>query len=232
MNKWGFVNLGHNGNHDLWVKLYNISRAFKTVITAVLTVKSSLNPHRLEFHVQGKWLMMSTFKRTARMRVGGRGYGGPSRIRRRATGRTPGGAAASTPFGATAGATQEKPKDPAIDPEDPDQDPNDGDAPPSDDDEDDDEAGPVVITTHRWFDYPLPVPRMLRETLEMLHYDQPWITYVGTRCRHPVLHDDWDMIVEISIQDEFGSRRDIHVRHAPTRRNSYEAAISDATREA
>ncbi|WVZ63787.1 hypothetical protein U9M48_013392 [Paspalum notatum var. saurae] len=73
---------------------------------------------------------------------------------------------------------------------------------------------------------------MLRETLEMLHYDQPWITYVGTRYRHPVLHDDWDMTVEISIQDEFGSRRDIHVRYAPTHRNSYEAAISDAAREA
>ncbi|WVZ50701.1 hypothetical protein U9M48_001933 [Paspalum notatum var. saurae] len=73
---------------------------------------------------------------------------------------------------------------------------------------------------------------MLRETLEMLHYDQPWITYVGTRYHHPILHDDWYMIVEISIQDEFGSRRDIHVRHAPTRRNSYEAAISDAAREA
>ncbi|WVZ53485.1 hypothetical protein U9M48_004416 [Paspalum notatum var. saurae] len=80
---------------------------------------------------------------------------------------------------------QEEPEDPAIDPEDSDQDPNDGDAPPSDDDEDDNEAGPVVITTHRWFDYPLSVPRMLRETLEMLYYDQPWITYVGTRYRHP-----------------------------------------------
>ncbi|WVZ76958.1 hypothetical protein U9M48_024866 [Paspalum notatum var. saurae] len=110
----------------------------------------------------------------------------------------------------------------------PEQDPDDGNAPPSDDDEDDDEAGPVVTTTHRWFDYPLPVPRMLRETLEMLHYDQFWTTYVGTRYRHPVLPDDWDMTVEISIPDEFGSRRNIHVRHAPTRRNSHEAAISDA----
>ncbi|WVZ75873.1 hypothetical protein U9M48_023895 [Paspalum notatum var. saurae] len=73
---------------------------------------------------------------------------------------------------------------------------------------------------------------MLRETLEMLHYDQLWITYVGTRYRHPVLHDDWDMTVEISIQDEFRSCRDIYVRHAPTRCNSYEAAISDAAREA
>ncbi|WVZ53892.1 hypothetical protein U9M48_004779 [Paspalum notatum var. saurae] len=73
---------------------------------------------------------------------------------------------------------------------------------------------------------------MLRETLGMLHYDQPWITYVRTRYCHPVLHDDWDMTVEISIQDDFGSRRDIHVRHAPTRRKSYEAAISDAAREA
>ncbi|WVZ88940.1 hypothetical protein U9M48_035407 [Paspalum notatum var. saurae] len=58
---------------------------------------------------------------------------------------------------------------------------------------------------------------MLRETLEMLHYDQPWITYVGTRYRHPVLHDDWDMTVEISILDEFGSHRNVYVRHAPTR---------------
>ncbi|WVZ57930.1 hypothetical protein U9M48_008258 [Paspalum notatum var. saurae] len=52
MNKWGFANLGHNGNHDLWVKLYNLSRVFKTDISAVLTVKSGLDPHRLEFHVQ------------------------------------------------------------------------------------------------------------------------------------------------------------------------------------
>ena len=49
MNKWGFANLGHNGNHDLWVKLYNLSRVFKTDISAVLTVKSGLDPHRLEF---------------------------------------------------------------------------------------------------------------------------------------------------------------------------------------
>ncbi|WVZ49868.1 hypothetical protein U9M48_001191 [Paspalum notatum var. saurae] len=66
----------------------------------------------------------------------------------------------------------------------------------------------------------------------MLHYDRPWITYVGTRYRHPILPDDWDMTVEISIPDEFGSRQNIHVRHAPTRRNSHEAAISDAAREA
>jgi len=58
MNKWGFANLGHNGNHDLWVKLYNLSRVFKTDISAVLTVKSGLDPHRLEFHVQSKWLMV------------------------------------------------------------------------------------------------------------------------------------------------------------------------------
>ncbi|WVZ75715.1 hypothetical protein U9M48_023750 [Paspalum notatum var. saurae] len=66
----------------------------------------------------------------------------------------------------------------------------------------------------------------------MLHYDQFWITYVGTRYRHPVLPDDWDMTVEISIPDEFGSRRNIHVRHAPTRRNGHEAAIGDAAGEA
>ncbi|WVZ95256.1 hypothetical protein U9M48_041047 [Paspalum notatum var. saurae] len=53
-----FANLGHNGNHDLWVKLYNLSRVFKTDISAVLTVKSGLDPHRLEFHVQSKWLMV------------------------------------------------------------------------------------------------------------------------------------------------------------------------------
>ncbi|WVZ80114.1 hypothetical protein U9M48_027617 [Paspalum notatum var. saurae] len=212
---------------------------------------------------------MSTFKRTARMCVGGRGYGGPNRIRLPTP--TPlspqpqewvdlteseeedpeelvpdlsedeqGEEQQEEPLVVQppvlpSAPSQEKPQeeleDPAVDPEDLDQDLDDGDAPPSDDDEDDDEAGPVVITTHRWFDNPLPVPRMLRETLEMLHYDQPWITYVGTRYRHPVLHDDWDMTVEISIQDEFGSRRDIYVRHAPTRRNSYEAAISDAARE-
>ena len=49
MNKWGVANLGHNGNHGLWVKLYNLSRVFKTDISAVLTVMSGLDPHRLEF---------------------------------------------------------------------------------------------------------------------------------------------------------------------------------------
>ena len=58
MNKWGFTNLGHNGNHDLWVKMYNLSRVFKTDISAVLTVKSGLDPHRLEFQLQGEWLMV------------------------------------------------------------------------------------------------------------------------------------------------------------------------------
>ncbi|WVZ49262.1 hypothetical protein U9M48_000636 [Paspalum notatum var. saurae] len=38
-----------NGNHDLWVKLYNLSRVFKTDISAVLMVKSGLDTHRLEF---------------------------------------------------------------------------------------------------------------------------------------------------------------------------------------
>ncbi|WVZ85915.1 hypothetical protein U9M48_032773 [Paspalum notatum var. saurae] len=70
------------------------------------------------------------------------------------------------------GATPEEPKDPVVDLEDPEQDPDAGDAPPSDDDEDDDEAEPVVTTTHRRFDYPPPVPRMPRETPEMLHYDR------------------------------------------------------------
>ena len=58
MNKWGFANLGHNGNHDLWVKMYNLSRVFKTDISAVLTVKSGLDPHRLEFQLQGEWLVV------------------------------------------------------------------------------------------------------------------------------------------------------------------------------
>ncbi|WVZ49348.1 hypothetical protein U9M48_000715 [Paspalum notatum var. saurae] len=42
---------------------------------AVLTVKSGPDPHGLEFRLQGEWLMvimMSSFKRGARMRVGGR----------------------------------------------------------------------------------------------------------------------------------------------------------------
>ena len=58
MNKWGVANLGHNGNHGLWIKLYNLSRVFKTDISAVLTVKIGLDPHRLEFLGQGKWLML------------------------------------------------------------------------------------------------------------------------------------------------------------------------------
>ena len=49
---------GSATNHDLWVKLYNLSRVFKTDISAVLTVKSGLDPHRLEFQLQGVWLMV------------------------------------------------------------------------------------------------------------------------------------------------------------------------------
>ena len=45
----GFGHLLAYGNHDLWVKMYNLSRVFKTVITAVLAVMSGLDPHRLEF---------------------------------------------------------------------------------------------------------------------------------------------------------------------------------------
>ncbi|WVZ87830.1 hypothetical protein U9M48_034405 [Paspalum notatum var. saurae] len=116
---------------------------------------------------------MSTFKRTARMRVGGRGYGGPNRIR------LPTPTPPSPPPQEWVDLTESEEEDPE-EPEDP----------------------------------------------------AFWITYVGTRYRHPVLHDDWDMTVEISIPDEFGSRRNIHVRHAPTRRNSHEAAISDVAREA
>ncbi|WVZ93681.1 hypothetical protein U9M48_039645 [Paspalum notatum var. saurae] len=86
--------------------------------------------------------------------------------------RTLGGAATGTPFGAAVGAPRGGAEDPAVDPEDPKQDPDDGNAPPSDDDEDNDEAGPVVTTTHRRFDYPPPVPRMPREMPEMLHYDR------------------------------------------------------------
>ncbi|WVZ68063.1 hypothetical protein U9M48_017053 [Paspalum notatum var. saurae] len=57
------------------------------------------------------------------------------------------------------------------------------------------------------------------------------ITYVGTRYRHPVLPDDWDMTVEIGIP--MSSDPAEHPRrHAPTRRNGHEAAISDAAREA
>ncbi|WVZ81480.1 hypothetical protein U9M48_028854 [Paspalum notatum var. saurae] len=45
----GFGHLLAYGNHDLWVKMYNLSRVFKTDISAVLTIKSGLDPHRLEF---------------------------------------------------------------------------------------------------------------------------------------------------------------------------------------
>ncbi|WVZ80089.1 hypothetical protein U9M48_027595 [Paspalum notatum var. saurae] len=153
---------------------------------------------------------MSTFKRTARMRVGGRGYGGPNGIG------LPTPTPPSPPPQEWVDRTESEEEDPeelvpelsedepeeepreeplevqppappsappqsnpgrsrrsTVDPEDPEQDPDAGDAPPSDDDEDDDEAGPEVTTTHRRFDYPPPVPRMPRETPEMLHYDRP-----------------------------------------------------------
>ncbi|WVZ83855.1 hypothetical protein U9M48_030951 [Paspalum notatum var. saurae] len=36
--------------------MYNLSRVFKTDISAVLTVKSGPDPHGLEFRLQGEWL--------------------------------------------------------------------------------------------------------------------------------------------------------------------------------
>ena len=53
-----FGHLVAYGNHGLWVKMYNLSRVFKTDISAVLTVKSGLDPYRLEFRVQSIWLMV------------------------------------------------------------------------------------------------------------------------------------------------------------------------------
>ncbi|WVZ53380.1 hypothetical protein U9M48_004331 [Paspalum notatum var. saurae] len=216
MNKWGFANLGHTGNHDLWVKLYNLLRVFKTDISAVLTVKSGLDPHRLEFHVQGEWLMvimMSTFKRTVRMRVGGRGYGGPNRIR------LPTPTPPSPPPQEWVDLTESKEEDPkelvlylsedeqgeeqqeqpleeqppvppsAPPQEQPQEEPEDPAVDPEDPDQDPDDG------------------------------DAP-----------PSNNDEDDD--EAGPVDEFGSRRDVYVRHAPTHRNSYEAAISDAARKA
>ncbi|WVZ94675.1 hypothetical protein U9M48_040540, partial [Paspalum notatum var. saurae] len=57
MNKWGVANLGHNGNHGSWVKLYNLSKVFKTDISAVLTVKDGLDPRRLEFKFKAVYVV-------------------------------------------------------------------------------------------------------------------------------------------------------------------------------
>ncbi|WVZ90333.1 hypothetical protein U9M48_036642 [Paspalum notatum var. saurae] len=85
---------------------------------------------------------------------------------------------------------------------------------------------------HRWFDYPLPFPRMLREALVTLRLGHTWVTYVGTRYRHRIYTKAWAMAVQISVLDEYGARRDIALSYAPALRHNYEAAISDAAQEA
>ncbi|WVZ70858.1 hypothetical protein U9M48_019493 [Paspalum notatum var. saurae] len=87
-------------------------------------------------------------------------------------------------------------------------------------------------SVHRWFDYPLPFPRMLREALVRLRLGHAWVTYVGTRYRHRIYQEEWAMAVRISVLDEYGARRDIALAYAPALRHNYEAAIGDAAREA
>ena len=45
-------------NHDLWVKMYNLSRMFKTNISAVLAVMSGLDPHRFVFFTEKDLMAM------------------------------------------------------------------------------------------------------------------------------------------------------------------------------
>ncbi|WVZ50085.1 hypothetical protein U9M48_001375 [Paspalum notatum var. saurae] len=87
-------------------------------------------------------------------------------------------------------------------------------------------------SVHRWFDYPLPFPRMLREALVRLRLGHAWVTYVGTRYRHRIYQEEWAMAVRIGVLDEYGARRDIALGYAPALRHNYEAAIGDAAREA
>ncbi|WVZ63822.1 hypothetical protein U9M48_013425 [Paspalum notatum var. saurae] len=84
---------------------------------------------------------------------------------------------------------------------------------------------------HRWFDYPLPFPQMLREALVRLRHGHAWVTYVETRYRHRI-YQEWAMAVQISVLDEYGARWDIALGYAPVLRHTYEAAISDAAQEA
>ena len=67
---------------------------------------------------------------------------------------------------------------------------------------------------HRWFDYPLPFPRMLREALVRLRLGHAWVTYVGTRYRHRIYQEEWAMAVQISILGEYGACRDIALGYA------------------
>ncbi|WVZ53793.1 hypothetical protein U9M48_004687 [Paspalum notatum var. saurae] len=87
-------------------------------------------------------------------------------------------------------------------------------------------------SVHRWFDYPPPFPRMLREALVRLRLGHAWVTYVGTRYRHRIYQEEWAMAVRIGVLDEYGARRDIALGYAPALRHNYEAAIGDAAREA
>ncbi|WVZ52443.1 hypothetical protein U9M48_003498 [Paspalum notatum var. saurae] len=87
-------------------------------------------------------------------------------------------------------------------------------------------------SVHRWFDYPLPFPRMLRHALVRLRLGHAWVTYVGTRYRHRIYQEEWAMAVQISILHEYGARRDIALSYAPALRHNHEATISDAAKKA
>ena len=49
----GWVQSSSGLLRDLWVKMYNLCRVFKTDISAVLTVKSGLDPHMINILKDG-----------------------------------------------------------------------------------------------------------------------------------------------------------------------------------
>jgi hypothetical protein len=76
-------------------------------------------------------------------------------------------------------------------------------------------------------------PGMLQRTIRDLGYDDARIVYHGERHSHPLYADEWHASVHISVPVPYhGGFCDIGVHHAPAFRSTFQAAISDAAREA
>jgi hypothetical protein len=76
-------------------------------------------------------------------------------------------------------------------------------------------------------------PAMLDDLVRQVGYEGARITYRGERHAHPHYPDEWRAAVYISIPDHtHGGYLDIGVHHGPAFRSTFEAAMSDAAREA
>ncbi|WVZ79585.1 hypothetical protein U9M48_027150 [Paspalum notatum var. saurae] len=193
----------------------------------MLTVKSGLDPHRLEFSKK-----MSSFKRGARMHVGGHiGTLDKTRLP------TPTPSSPPPQEWEDLNDTNEEDPEELV--------PDSSDEEQSEEPDAQPEVPPTVLedqavaqgqdgrqaqqqqnkdedrwneSVHRWFDYPLPFPRMLREALVRLRLGHAWVT-VGHDCTDQRFGRVW-------------SASGIALSYAPALRHNHEAAISDAAQEA